>query len=356
MAFLGAAGPAPRRLTVPTRRWPVGGRGHPARGRRVAACGPGLVTVYLVGAGPGDPGLLTVRGAERARRSRRGGLRPARRWRRCWTSHRTAPSASTSASRRDGPPSHRRRSTSCWCDHGRSGRTVVRLKGGDPFVFARGGEEAAALAGGRRGLRGRPRASPRRSPRPPTPASRSRSATRPPPSPSSPATRTRQAPRRPQHRAGDGSVDWEAVARVGGHDRGPDGGGPLATHRAAPVDGGLSPDTPAAAVQLGYPSRAAHRPRHAVHPGRPPVGRAIGDRGRECRRRGARLVRATPAVRDERGGHPGRGQSGGIVGATSGPGRGGRPRRPAIASTRPTTAAPAGAAAHLTAGRTMGGW
>jgi uroporphyrinogen III methyltransferase/synthase len=103
------------------------------------------VTVYLVGAGPGDPGLLTVRGAEvlaRAdvvvhdRLSARELLD-------------LAPEGAERidvGKSPDGPSTSQDEINELLVAHGRAGRTVVRLKGGDPFVFARGAEEAAALA------------------------------------------------------------------------------------------------------------------------------------------------------------------------------------------------------------------
>jgi uroporphyrinogen III methyltransferase / synthase len=103
------------------------------------------VTVHLVGGGPGDPGLLTVRALELLRRadvvvydrlSQESLLD-------------LAPHA---AERIDvgKAPGHVRLAqdeiNTLLVERGRAGQTVVRLKGGDPFVFARGGEEAAALA------------------------------------------------------------------------------------------------------------------------------------------------------------------------------------------------------------------
>jgi uroporphyrinogen III methyltransferase/synthase len=103
------------------------------------------VTVYLVGAGPGDPGLITVRGAELLRRAE------------VVVHDRLAqPSlldlAPVDALRIDVGKAPGRVAmdqdgiNATLVEHGLEGRCVVRLKGGDPFVFGRGGEEAEALA------------------------------------------------------------------------------------------------------------------------------------------------------------------------------------------------------------------
>jgi uroporphyrin-III C-methyltransferase len=101
--------------------------------------------VYLVGAGPGDPRLLTLRGAELLQRAD------------VVVHDRLAPAAlldlaPRGAERVDAGKARGRAAISqeginrLLIDRARRGLAVVRLKGGDPFVFGRGGEEALALA------------------------------------------------------------------------------------------------------------------------------------------------------------------------------------------------------------------
>ncbi|MDR2421763.1 MAG: uroporphyrinogen-III C-methyltransferase, partial [Deltaproteobacteria bacterium] len=101
--------------------------------------------VYLVGAGPGDPGLLTLRGAELLGRAQT-----------VVYDQLAAPELLSLA-----PPGCRLVDAGKKAgDHALSqaainellaqealaGRTVIRLKGGDPYIFGRGGEEALYLA------------------------------------------------------------------------------------------------------------------------------------------------------------------------------------------------------------------
>ncbi|HTU77429.1 MAG TPA: uroporphyrinogen-III C-methyltransferase [Solirubrobacteraceae bacterium] len=100
--------------------------------------------VYLVGAGPGDPGLLTARALELIATAD------------VILYDRLIPQAALDGARADaelvfvgkqggGPSMPQDRTQALMIERARTGRTVVRLKGGDPFVFGRGGEEALAL-------------------------------------------------------------------------------------------------------------------------------------------------------------------------------------------------------------------
>jgi len=104
--------------------------------------------VWLAGAGPGDPGLLTLHTLN--------GLRQADvvvydalvdtsilQW--------VKPGAVVDyAGKRGGKPSPKQRDiTLKLIDYARGGKRVLRLKGGDPFVFGRGGEEALGLVDAR---------------------------------------------------------------------------------------------------------------------------------------------------------------------------------------------------------------
>ena len=100
--------------------------------------------VWLVGAGPGDPGLLTLHGLNAIRQAdvivydalvderilewARPGIRI------------------DYAGKRGGKPSPKQRDISLkLIEYAKAGKRVLRLKGGDPFVFGRGGEEAQTL-------------------------------------------------------------------------------------------------------------------------------------------------------------------------------------------------------------------
>lgn len=102
-------------------------------------------SVWLVGAGPGDPALLTLKAVQAIGQADvilhdqlagRAALLHARR----------GAEIVAVGKRKAAPSLPQARITALLIAHARAGRRVVRLKGGDPFVFGRGGEEAMALA------------------------------------------------------------------------------------------------------------------------------------------------------------------------------------------------------------------
>lgn len=102
--------------------------------------------MYLVGAGPGDPGLLTRRGAELLGRAEvvvyDGLVHTA-------LLDLTPPTCERiyagKKHARTGAPLTQDQINAVLVEHGLAGKRVVRLKGGDPFVFGRGAEECQAL-------------------------------------------------------------------------------------------------------------------------------------------------------------------------------------------------------------------
>jgi uroporphyrinogen III methyltransferase/synthase len=101
--------------------------------------------IYLVGAGPGDPGLITVKGRERLGEADvviYDSLAPSE-----LLGHVKPGAEVIYAGKRGGKPQIRQAQINrLLIDKFRKGLTVVRLKGGDPFIFGRGGEEALLLA------------------------------------------------------------------------------------------------------------------------------------------------------------------------------------------------------------------
>ena len=192
--------------------------------------------ISLVGAGPGDPELLTIRGLHRLQRADvvvhdalvgTGVLALAR------------PDAElVDVGKRPGAPVPQELINALLVQLGQSGRNIVRLKGGDPFVFGRGGEEALALI--RAGLDfevvpgvSSAMAAPAAAGIPVTHRGVSASFTV--------VTGHRQR--------GEPAVNWQALARVGGTIIILMGVAQRATIAAALMEGGLVAHTPVAAIR-----------------------------------------------------------------------------------------------------------
>jgi len=111
-----------------------------------AAAGAVTGHVWLVGAGPGDPSLITWGGLEALRRAEvvlYDRLGTASLLGECAPDAELIDVGKLPGDRREA--SSQERINAALIEQARAGRRVVRLKGGDPYVFGRGGEEAIAL-------------------------------------------------------------------------------------------------------------------------------------------------------------------------------------------------------------------
>ena len=203
------------------------------------------MTVYLVGAGPGDPGLLTRRGAQLLARAdvvlydRL--VSPA-------LLDLAPPSAQLIDVGKDpdsavGLGAERQEEIArLLVEHGRRAAVVVRLKGGDPFLFGRGGEEAEVLTAAGVAWEVVPGVT---------------SAFGVPAVAGIPVTQRGLASSvtvvtgRVGDREGAGGVDWSALAKAGGTLVILMGMTTRAAVAAALIAGGRAPETPAAVIERG---------------------------------------------------------------------------------------------------------
>jgi uroporphyrin-III C-methyltransferase len=194
------------------------------------------VTVHLVGAGPGDPELLTVRAARLLAEADVvvhdalvgdgvfALVNPA--------------AEQIDVGKRPGQGVPQELINTLLVTLGESGRTIVRLKGGDPYVFGRGGEEAQALLDAGVPFEVVPGVT---------------SAVAAPAAAGVPVTHRGVSAAvtvvTGHRRAGEPDIDWRSLAKVGGTIVVLMGVSQRAHIAAELVAGGLTPDTPVAVVR-----------------------------------------------------------------------------------------------------------
>jgi uroporphyrin-III C-methyltransferase len=194
------------------------------------------VTVHLVGAGPGDPELLTVRAARLLAEADVvvhdalvgdgvfAVVNPA--------------AEQIDVGKRPGQGVPQELINTLLVTLGESGRTIVRLKGGDPYVFGRGGEEAQALLDAGVPFEVVPGVT---------------SAVAAPAAAGVPVTHRGVSAAvtvvTGHRRAGEPDIDWRSLAKVGGTIVVLMGVSQRAHIAAELVAGGLTPDTPVAVVR-----------------------------------------------------------------------------------------------------------
>lgn len=206
---------------------------------------PTTATAYLVGAGPGDPGLVTVRAVELLKKAdvviydalvNPDLLRHA---------HSEA-EIIFAGKRADQHTLPQEELNALLVRKAREGKTVVRLKGGDPYIFGRGGEEAQDLAKANVPFEVIPGissivAAANYAGIPLTHRSHCSTFT---------VLTGHEDPTKP-----DTSIDWEGIARTPGTKVILMGSRRISTIAESLMREGLSPDTPAAMIQWGTTGR-----------------------------------------------------------------------------------------------------